>query len=64
MDLNILQLESYLNVTQTLIDKLLHEGRTNIDANYKKTNERLSKLNGYKNNIIKEIEKQLDEKFS
>ena len=54
MDLNILELESYLNVTQTLIDKLLHEGRTNIDANYKKTNERLSKLNGYKNNIIKE----------
>ena len=61
-ELTINELDSYLNVTQKLIDKLLVENKTNANVNKMMlVQKRLDKLNKCRNIIIKEIDRRLDE---
>ena len=63
-DLTITELESCLNVTQFLIDKILTEAKMN-NPNYDlEANTKLKVLNKYQTKIINEIKEKLDENFS
>lgn len=60
------ELESFLNVTDNLINDLVRKGNINNNTYNDKygINEKLNKLHNYRKQIIKEIENKLDETFS
>lgn len=66
MDLTIMELESYLNVTNYLINDLVRKGNinSNNDKEYYEVYNKLNKLHTYRKEIIKIIEIKLDEKFN
>lgn len=66
MDLTITELESYLNVTNNLINDLVRKGNINgnIEKEYYEVNNKLNKLHAYRKEIIKLIENKLDETFN
>ena len=57
------ELESYLNVTNNLINDLVRKGNINgnIEKEYYEVNNKLNKLHTYRKEIIKLIENKLDE---
>ena len=66
MDLTMTELESYLNVTNNLINDLVRKGNINgnIEKEYYEVNNKLNKLHTYRKEIIKIIENKLDETFN
>lgn len=70
------ELESYLNVTNNLINDLVRKGNSriceasmgaingNIEKEYYEVNNKLNKLHTYRKEIIKLIENKLDETFN
>lgn len=60
----ITELESYLNIVNKMIDMCIIEGRTTDSMIAYSAQEKLTKLNKYKNNIIKEIESLLENEFN
>ena len=60
------ELESYLNVTNNLINDLVRKGNINgnIEKEYYEVNIKLNKLHTYRKEIIKLIENKLDETFN
>ena len=60
------ELESYLNVTNNLINDLVRKGNINgnIEKEYYEVNNKLNKLHTYRKEIIKLIENKLDETFN
>lgn len=60
------ELESYLNVTNSLINDLVRKGNINgnIEKEYYEVNNKLNKLHTYRKEIIKLIENKLDETFN
>ena len=60
------ELESYLNVTNNLINDLVRKGNINskIEKEYYEENNKLNKLHTYRKEIIKLIENKLDETFN
>ena len=60
------ELESYLNVTNNLINDLFRKGNINgnIEKEYYEVNNKLNKLHTYRKEIIKLIENKLDETFN
>lgn len=60
------ELESYLNVTNNLINDLVRKGNINgnIEKEYYEVNNKLNKLHTYQKEIIKLIENKLDETFN
>jgi len=66
MDLTMTELESYLNVTNSLINDLVRKGNINgnIEKEYYEVNNKLNKLHTYRKEIIKLIENKLDETFN
>lgn len=66
MDLTMTELESYLNVTNNLINDLVRKGNINgnIEKEYYEVNNKLNKLHTYRKEIIKLIENKLDETFN
>ena len=60
------ELESYLNVTNSLINDLVRKGNINgnIETEYYEVNNKLNKLHTYRKEIIKLIENKLDETFN
>lgn len=60
------ELESYLNVTNNLINDLVRKGNINgnIEKEYHEVNNKLNKLHTYRKEIIKLIENKLDETFN
>ena len=66
MDLTMTELESYLNVTNSLINDLARKGNINgnIEKEYYEVNNKLNKLHTYRKEIIKLIENKLDETFN
>lgn len=60
------KLESYLNVTNNLINDLVRKGNINgnIEKEYYEVNNKLNKLHTYRKEIIKLIENKLDETFN
>ena len=60
------ELESYLNVTNNLINDLVRKGNINgnIEKKYYEVNNKLNKLHTYRKEIIKLIENKLDETFN
>ena len=60
------ELESYLNVTNNLINDLVRKGNINgnIEKEYYEVNNELNKLHTYRKEIIKLIENKLDETFN
>lgn len=61
---SIMELESYLNLTQTLIDDIIRKSNINNDINNLSKITNLNRLNRQRDKIIGEIEKKLDETFS
>ncbi len=61
-----MELESYLNVTNYLINDLVRKGNinSNNDKEYYEVYNKLNKLHTYRKEIIKIIEIKLDEKFN
>lgn len=66
MNFTITELESYLNVTDNLINDLVRKGNMNIDDTMEryKVNNKLNRLHAYRKEIIKLIENKLDETFN
>ena len=66
MDLTMTEFESYLNVTNNLINDLVRKGNINgnIEKEYYEVNNKLNKLHTYRKEIIKLIENKLDETFN
>ena len=66
MDLTMTELESYLNVTNNLINDLVRKGNINgnIEKEYYEVNNKLNKLHTYRKEIIKLIENKPDETFN
>lgn len=66
MDLTMTELESYLNVTNNLINDLVRKGNINgnIEKEYYEVNNKLNKLHTYRKEIIKLIQNKLDETFN
>lgn len=66
MDLTMTELESYLNVTNNLINDLVRKGNINgnIEKEYYEVNNKLNKLHTYRKEIIKLIENKLNETFN
>ena len=66
MDFTMTELESYLNVTNNLINDLVRKGNINgnIEKEYYEVNNKLNKLHTYRKEIIKLIENKLDETFN
>ena len=60
------EFESYLNVTNNLINDLVRKGNINgnIEKEYYEVNNKLNKLHTYRKEIIKLIENKLDETFN
>ena len=60
------ELETYLNVTNNLINDLVSKGNINrnIEKEYYEVNNKLNKLHTYRKEIIKLIENKLDETFN
>ena len=60
------ELESYLNVTNNLINDLVMivNINCNIEKEYYEVNNKLNKLHTYRKEIIKLIENKLDETFN
>ena len=60
------ELESYLNVTNNLINDLVRKGNINgnIEKEYYEVNNKLNKFHTYRKEIIKLIENKLDETFN
>jgi hypothetical protein len=62
---SIMELESYLNLIQTLIDDIIRKSNINNDINnLSSKSTKLNRLNRQRDKIIAEIEKKLDETFS
>jgi hypothetical protein len=61
-ELNIRELETLLNVTQTMIDNTLREANLN-NANNLSSNKKLQKFTNYRSKIMTLIEEKLDENF-
>jgi hypothetical protein len=60
-----MELESYLNLIQTLIDDIIRKSNINNDINnLSSKSTKLNRLNRQRDKIIAEIEKKLDETFS
>ena len=66
MNFTITELESYLNVTDNLINDLVRKGNMNTDDTMEryKVNNKLSRLHAYRKEIINLIENKLDETFN
>ena len=63
-ELTIVELESFLNVTQKLIDNIIREAKMNdLDSVFYNSQKKLDKLNKCRNIIIREINNRLDETF-
>lgn len=60
----IKELDSYLNIVNKMIDICIINGRTTDSAIAYSAQEKLTKLNKYKSNIIKEIESLLENEFN
>lgn len=61
-ELNIIELETLLNVIQFMIDNIMREAKMD-NGNTLYMNQRLQKLTKYRTKIMKLIEEKLDELF-
>lgn len=64
--LNIKELESFLNVTDNIINDLVRKGNINNSTyvNQPEIGKKLNKLHSYRKKIIELIEEKLDETFN